>query len=238
MSKTFVIAGKDITETFRNKLLYFYIALFFIIGFVYLDNFNSLIAAQETEDPLLSIQSGIDYLFVIMPLTLAMLACTIFSGYSIIMEKSRRSMESLLATPVTISDVWLGKSLASAIPSTIIAIMISFLVLIGINVRASAGYIFPSALPLITGLAIVPLLIFLIILIVSFIQLITANQMVGRLAFVGIFLITFLGTTLFNPGTPENFALMYAIIAILLAGSTRSIKKLLTKERVVLSSKG
>jgi len=113
MSKTFVIAGKDITETFRNKLLYFYIALFFIIGFVYLDNFNSLIAAQETEDPLLSIQSGIDYLFVIMPLTLAMLACTIFSGYSIIMEKSRRSMESLLATPVTISDVWLGKSLAS-----------------------------------------------------------------------------------------------------------------------------
>jgi hypothetical protein len=246
-SKLFIIAKKDIVDTFRNKLLYFYIAIFFIFGFVYFNSFSDSITGLleqnlVPEELRLGIQLDMDSLFVIIPLTLAMLTCAIFSGYFITMEKTKRSMESLLATPISIKQVWLGKSLAVALPSMAFALMISFLVLIGINVakvnQVAGCYIFPTALPLVTGLVIVPLLVFLIILIVSFIQLTTANPMTGRLAFMGIFMMTFLSTTLFDFGTSKDFTRIYLIAAVLLASSIRFTERFLTEERVVLSSKG
>lgn len=246
-TKVLIIAKKDIVETFRNKLLYFYIALSFVLGFVYVSSFSDSIASLLEQNLALEevrhgIQSIVDYLFVIIPLALAMLTSVTFFGYSISMEKSKRSMESLLATPISIKQVWLGKSLAVALPSMVIALIISFLVLIWINaakVNQVAGcYIFPSALSLVTGVLIEPLLVLLIILIVSFIQLITVNQMTGRLALVGIFMLIFFSTTVFDFGTTKDFALIYVIAAMLLFGLTRSVKRFLTEERVVLSSRG
>ena len=246
-TKLFIIAKKDMVEAFRNKLLYFYIALFFLFGYAYFDSFGGSITGLleqnlALEEVQLGIQSIIDSLFVLIPLTLAMLTCAIFSSYSISMEKTKRSMESLLATPISIKQVWLGKSLAVALPSMVAALMISFLVLIGINVakvhQVAGCYIFPTALSLVTGMVIVPLLVFAIILIVSFIQLTIANPMTGRLVFISIFMMTFLSTTLFDFGTTRDFALIYLIAAVLLASSIRFIKRFLTEERVVLSSKG
>jgi len=93
------------------------------------------LAAQNLsfEDFKLAIHLSIDFMFVNIPLSISMLACSIFSAYSVSLEKAKRNMESLLATPISVGQVWLGKSLAVAIPSIIISVIISFLVLCGIN---------------------------------------------------------------------------------------------------------
>ena len=62
-----------------------------------------------------------------------MLICGVFSAYAIIMDKAKRTLESLLATPVSLRQIWLGKSLAVALPSVAIALLVSLLALLAMN---------------------------------------------------------------------------------------------------------
>lgn len=52
-------------------------------------------------------------LFLVLPITGAMFVAT----YSVVGEKTSRSLEAVLATPVTAGELVLGKSLAAAIPA-------------------------------------------------------------------------------------------------------------------------
>lgn len=54
-------------------------------------------------------------LFLILPIMGAMSIAT----YSIIGEKTTRSLEALLATPITTTEILVGKSLAAAVPSVL-----------------------------------------------------------------------------------------------------------------------
>lgn len=244
-NKVLLIMQKDIEEIFRNKLVYFYIVIFLVFGLSYYNTFRSVvdnIALKNLsfEEYKFTIKSSIDFIFANIPLSVSMLSCTIFSTYSISMEKAKRSMESLLATPISAIQVWLGKSLAVAIPSIIFSVVDSFLVLILMNHVISTyfnAFLFPSALSLVTGLVIVSLLISLINLLVILVQLITSNQIVGRLIFVGIFILTYSPITLLGLNTLNSIALAYLLACAILTIVVILLKGLLTKERIVLSSK-
>ena len=245
-NKVLLILRKDIAETFRNKLIYLYTVFFVIFGLSYLGTFSSTInslAAQNLsfEDFKLAIHLSIDFMFANIPLSISMLTCSIFSAYSVSLEKANRNMESLLATPISVGQVWLGKSLAVAIPSIIISVIISFLVLCGINSKISDyfnAFVFPSALSLVTSLIIVPLMIFLINLLVNLIQMITTNQIIGRLIFIGVFILTFSPTALLGLNSLNSVALLYILACVVLVIAVVLVKLFLTKERVILSSKG
>jgi len=66
------------------------------------------------------------------------------ASYSIVGEKVQKSLEPLLATPMTDSEILLGKCIASFVPpiATIWASSVVFMVLIDLVTRAGLGYLY------------------------------------------------------------------------------------------------
>ncbi|MDD5453728.1 MAG: ABC transporter permease subunit [Candidatus Bipolaricaulis sp.] len=63
-----------------------------------------------------------------------------FAFQSLVREKARGNLQSLLATPVKPKDIWMGKSLSILVPGTLFGSILAVLVLIIVN----AVYFFPD----------------------------------------------------------------------------------------------
>jgi ABC-2 type transport system permease protein len=246
MGRVFIIAKKDIKEAFRSRTTYFYVLFLCFLSVQYFASFGSTISSLTEQGATPSqIQSAgksvMDVTVTTLPLVFTMLMCSILTAYSVAMDKAKRTMESLLATPLSLRQVWLGKSLAVALPGVAIAILVSLLIFLAMNLTIAVpnvgGFIVPSALPLVTGLVIVPVMAFVVVALVSSLQLIMSNQRLTNLAFIGIFfVIYFLSFT--SLGSSWDFSLIYLVATIFLAVVTIFLTRFLTKERVILSSKG
>ncbi len=246
MHQVIIIARKDIREALRSKSTYFYLLFLFFVVFPYLDGARSVIshlAVQKTTsiEIVPALKMFLNNLVHTLPLVLTMLFCSFLSTYAVVMDKTKRTLESLLATPASLKQIWLGKSLAVAIPSVIITFLFSFLALVVINlvviVPQAGVFIWPDGLSLVTGLVIVPVMAFFVVCIVSFLQLIMTNPRIANFAFIGIFL-GFYFTTITELTALWDFSLIYLAATVILAVTTLLLGRWLNKDRVVLSSKG
>jgi ABC-2 type transport system permease protein len=245
MNIALAIAIKDIKEAFRNKSTYIYIAFLFFISFPYLSGLGETLAKlieQGTNTAILQAESRsfLNVLMYTLPMTLSMLFCTYLSAYALILEKAKRTLESLLATPASLRQVWVGKSLAVFMPSIIVAILVVIISIIALNIVViipkTDGFLLPDILPTITGLLIIPAVTFGLVMIVSVLQLIMSNPRIGNFAFIGFFL-GFYMLTITGVSSSWDFSLIYlAVIAVLIIVNVL-LSRLFTKDRVVLSSK-
>jgi hypothetical protein len=89
----------------------------------------------------------------------------------------------------------------------------------------------------VAALLIIPVMTFFIVCIVTFLQLIMANPRIANFAFMAIFIVIYL-TTITELAASWDFSLIYLIVTILLAAVTFVLGRFLSKEKVVLSSKG
>lgn len=158
MKKIVTLIGKEWAEVFRNKLVIFsviFMPLIFALiplALLYGTRNSDMGALQSEFGPMLSaIQTtcgsleGIQctqllllqqflVLFLMMP---AIIPITIAS-YSIVGEKTTRTLEPLLATPITTVELLAGKALAAALPA-LLACLASFGIFsIGTSVMAGA----------------------------------------------------------------------------------------------------
>lgn len=187
------------------------------------------------------IQQILNKVFETLPWVLSMVICSVFSAYSVAIDKVKRTLESLLATPLSLRQIWLGKSLAVALPGVAVGLLISLLALLAMNlmavVPAIGSFVMPGALSLLTGLIIVPLMAFLVVSLVGFIQLIVTDPRIANFVFIVAFLTVYIST--FTNLLPSgNLTVAYLIATVFLAVLTLFLSRFLTKERVVLSSKG
>ncbi len=246
MGKVFIIARKDMKEAFRSKSTYVYVIFLCLFTSPYygilretLGNLSrqgaSLVELRLTSQSLLNITMST------LPMVLTMLFCSIFSVYSILLDKTKRTLESLLATPVSLRQIWLGKSLAVALPSVIIALLVSFLALLFLNlviiVPDLGSFIVPSILSLVTGLVIIPVMAFFVAFITNFLQLTMANPRIANLVFPVIFMGLFIGT-LIRLSKPWDYSFIYLLVTLFLVAISLLLSRFLTKDRVILSSKG
>ena len=166
-----------------------------------------------------------------------------FSAYAVLPEKLKRSLESLLATPLTLRQIWLGKALAVFLPSALLGISLMVLAIVLSNtlfIMSAAGHFvgLPPA-SLVVCLVTMPATIFLLVCITTLLQLVLANpRMVNILFFFFIF-----GTAsclMYVPIeiTTWSFTLLSISLVAVLVLLTLSLTRLLTTERVVLTSKG
>jgi ABC-type Na+ efflux pump permease subunit len=244
MNKLWIIARKDIREAFRSRSTYLYIALLFFLTFTYFSSYSSLIEnvtvqAEINAKSLVFINSIVSTL----PMMYAILICTIFAAYSVIVEKTKRNLESLMATPVSLNKIWLGKSLAVTLPSVVIALGVTLLGYIIMSVFLIIPHtkviLVPGALEIVTALVIVPCLIFSVVTLVVYLQLVIANPRIANLAFTGIFLLLFFGgNVIAQMGLNWNFSIIYLIVIAVCGAASLLLSRSLTKERVMLSSKG
>ncbi len=245
MDKIWVIARKDIQDLLQGKT-YLYVILVILAGLPYYDGIKNILGeltkqGASLEELRLAGQSFLDGAAYALPCLLSIFVCSIVTNYSIVMDKAKRTLEPLLATPLGIRQIWIGKTLATALPGIVIGILLSIFTMIVINLAviepSVGGFIIPRALPLISALIISPLLVLLVVALISFLQLITAKPAVSSIVFPVIFLGIYFPTIIVDRSAGWIYAPIYSGAAVLLVIVMLAFGRLLTKERTALSSK-
>jgi ABC-2 type transport system permease protein len=148
-AKIGAIVEKEIADARKNKMIIISMALIptllvamvLVTGFVML-NVESAGGASLDEgdlsiippelaglDPLHAVLIMLNDQYMFYFLLIPMMLPVYIAAYSIIGEKETKSLEPLLATPVSTSELLIGKSLAATIPAVMLT-WLSFLVLI------------------------------------------------------------------------------------------------------------
>ena len=239
------IVQKEWADTLRNKLILYVIIfvpvvmtaipiiLLFIMGRVPvspsdledMQNMlnNPLFAGMDPREALQSVMaSNMLMLFLIMPL---MVPVTIAS-YSIVGEKITRSLEPLLATPISTTRLLVGKSLAAALPGVLMtwlcyAVFIVAARFFAVSDRVFAVFIAPMWL--IVMLILVPLLTILAVntgvIISSRVNDPRAAEQLGALVilpFIVLFIGAFSGFIMLNAATFTITSLLVGAIDLVL----------------------
>jgi len=169
-----------------------------------------------------------------------------FTSDPIIKEKANGNIESLLATPLSPKAIWMGKSLAIFLPGFAIGVVSSLIVLLAVNFAAihpaTGSFVLPAPV-LFTGFVANPLLFLGLTLIIILLALaynpdigITLSMLLGWGLLIGMGAVILLGKI--NLASWWPFTLCYLAGAIVLGAVVFYLSRLLTKEKIVLSSKG
>jgi ABC-2 type transport system permease protein len=248
MNKLWVIASKDIREVLRSRSTYLYIALLFFLSFSSFSNYtstiNRVIENNSSQETVIQIsQLFLNGIASALPMMYSVLMCTIFAAYSVVVDKVKRNLESLMVAPISLKQIWMAKTLGVALPSVVIALgvtLISYLLMNFILVIPHTHvFIVPSVLVILTDLVLVPVLIFFVVALVVYLQLIISNPRVANLVFTGLFLLLFFGNNILtNMGFEIDYSLIYLGLIVVCGGLTYILSLALTKEKVILSNKG
>lgn len=198
---------------------------------------------EEAARPMLELIIGLIAYF--LPLFILITFIWAFASLPIIKEKVNGNIASLLATPLSPKEILIGKSLAIFLPGFAISVVSTLIVLLAVNfiaISPATGSFALTAPLLVTGFLINPLMFFGLLLFIVLFSL--ANN--PDIAIAPSFLIGFglmigiplgVATGVINLAS-WSFSLWY------LAGTTViwivvcCFSRLLTKENIVLSSKG
>jgi len=169
----------------------------------------------------------------------------VFAFQSMTKEKSRGNIESLMATPLSPKEIWIGKSIAIFLPGYAISIISTLIILSAVNffviIPATGNFILPAPLLLISFL-INPLLFLALLLFIVLFSLannpdiaIAPSFLVGFGLMIGIPL--GVATGVINL-VSWSFTLWCLAGVIIFWAADFGLYRLLTKENIVLSSKG
>jgi ABC-2 type transport system permease protein len=251
MSRMWVIAKKDIGEVMGVRSTYLYMLVMLLASssyfFSYFSIADQLTKAGASQEALLATSRAfLGSIAYIIPVLYCFFACQT-SISIVVLEKTKRSLESLMATPATIREIWLGKSIAVSVTGVIVGLSLSvfsYLVISLAEVMPRVHqFIGPPPLAVVSGIIVVPLLVLSTISLVTHLQMIISNPRVSNFIFVAVFLVV-LGVLLVSVyslpggGLNQNYFLpIFLALTIVMAGVSRRLSGRLTKEKVVLSSK-
>jgi ABC-2 type transport system permease protein len=180
-----------------------------------------------------------------LPLAVLLSFIWAFGNLPVIKEKVNGNIESLMATPLSPRDLWLGKSLAIFLPAYLISIVASVIVVLVVNLAvilpAAGEFVLPVP-ALVLGFAVNPLL-FLVLLLFMILFAVANNP---DIAMAPSFIIGFglmmgmpvgLGMGKFDLAS-WSFTLWYLLGTVVLLAAVLYLTRLLTRQNIVLSSKG
>ncbi|MCX6013245.1 MAG: hypothetical protein NTV30_07540 [Chloroflexi bacterium] len=247
MREVLTILRKDLKESLRSKAFYFTVLIAVILPVV----LTSVIRGQITTLTEEGMLTAIDILHlrnligtaVYLSNFMSMMLLSINSnGYVVTMEKIKRSLESLLCTPLEMKHVWIGKSLAIFIPCMVLGLLFAVGTISVINIfyiEPVLGYwIIPQTASLVSVFVAVPLIIFAFSSILVILQLLITNiraiSAISMIIVVGIFT----GLS-YSASITQSWLSMYVTlgVAVVLGLLTILLSTRLSRERIVLSSK-
>jgi len=197
----------------------------------------------EAARPLLELIMSLIAYF--LPLFILMTFIWAFASMPIVKEKVNGNIESLLATPLGPKEIWIGKSLAIFVPGFIISIISTLIVLLAINliaIKPVTGIFFFSVQIVLTCFIINPLLFFGLLLFIILFSLTNNPDIAIAPSFiVGFGLMTGIplgvATGVVNLAS-WSFLLWYMVGTAAIWALVCYFSRFLTKEKIVLSSKG
>jgi hypothetical protein len=248
MFEIWTVAWNDTRKTFKNRSTYFIPILIFLASITYIASYNSVIGALNAQGASSQAvyeasRTYMNTFLYLWPLVYSLLTSSIVSSI-LVLEKTGRNLEPLMVTPLSIRQIWAGKSLGMTAVSVIIGLGLSLLVLLvmnfGLIIPQTGVFVVPDALPIITAIIIAPILVLGVMLIATYTQLIIANPRAARLIFIFIVVGLYIGivyTTLTMKNVNYSPFIFLGLI-VLVGVAVYCVSRTLTSEKVVLSSKG
>jgi len=198
---------------------------------------------EEAARPWLEMIIGLITYFI--PLFVLMAFIWAFASLPIIKEKVSGNIECLLATPLGPKALWMGKSLTIFLPGFVISVVSALVVVLTVNfntiIPATGDFVLPAPV-LLVGFLINPLLFFGLLSFIVLFSLannpdiaIAPSFIIGFGLMIGIML--GIATGAVNLAS-WSFALWYLAGTIIAWAVVCYLSRLLTKENIVLSSKG
>jgi len=162
ISKAWIVAAKDIKIVLRKRYVLFSLIGFAIIISIGLPLVLHTVVSREgpASTRLPDFLNAFSFFYVVG----AGLLPTLIASYSIVGEKVEKSLEPLLAAPITDRELLLGKSIAAFIPSigALYIGIIIYMILADIVTHGTLGYnFFPSWNIALIMLVLMPLMIIL-----------------------------------------------------------------------------
>ena len=199
--------------------------------------------AEEAARPYLELILGLIAYF--LPFLILIAFIWAFASLPIVKEKIKGNIECLLATPLSPGALWMGKSLAIFLPGYGISIISTLIVLLAVNlitIGPATGFFVLPVPALLTGLIVNPLLFFGLLAFILLFSLASNPEIAIAPSFVvgfGLMMGLPLGiaTGVVNIAA-WAFALWYLVGAVVVWGVVGYLSRLLSKEKIVLSSKG
>jgi ABC-2 type transport system permease protein len=160
ISKSWIVAAKDIKVFFRKRYTLYSLVVFPVIIGIGLPFVLHLVITRQgaaIAPRLTDLMNAFSFFFAIG----ASLIPTLLASYSLVGEKVEKSLEPLLAAPVTDSELLLGKGIGAFVPS-IASLYIGFIVFMALSdlfTHSTLGYFyFPNWNIVIILLVLMPLL--------------------------------------------------------------------------------
>ena len=231
MNGVMVLARKEIRQISRNHQLLISAALFAVI-FGGISGPTILAAGGYGKGPGEMVQ------FTLL-LVIGLLCGYILSSQTFLREKQDGTIETLLASPLPVKDIWLGKLVGVFVPSYVLTLCSAVLMYACVGILQDT----PVALPpmaIIHVLTVVPAFIVCGIGLLGFIQLLLGmreNQVINILIlFALIFLVSFSGELLGQGAaiSPAMEALLFAVAVVLIV-VIHWLAGFLDKEKIVRS---
>jgi ABC-type Na+ efflux pump permease subunit len=248
MYEIWVVARNDIRKTFRDRSTYYFPILMVVWSLSYILGYsptiNALISQGASPQALYEAsRSYFDTVIYLWPLVYCLFGAGISSN-ALILEKTGRNFEPLMVTPLSIRQIWAGKSLGTSVGGVIVGLGLFLIVFLGMSlgevIPKTGVFVVPDVLPIITAIIIVPILVLGVILLITCIQLIIANPRTAMVIFIFILVGILIGITFatFYVKNPSYFILIYLGLIVIVGIVLYLVSRYLAPEKVVLSSKG
>ncbi len=248
MSKTGIIFQRDFRELRKTNtfliisIVFSVVTIAIAVGASIILNRQEWIGGKEA-GPILGLIIGPIAYF--LPFTILMAFIWAFSNLPVVREKVKGNIASLIATTLSPKEIWWGKSLAIFIPGYVISVILTMIVLLVINlsviVPATGNFLLPLPLFLVS-LIWNPLLLLGLLLFIILFSLaknpdiaIMPSFLVGFGLMMGIPLGMAMGAIDLSSW---SFSLWYLAGVVIVWIAIFILTRLLTKENIVLSSKG
>ena len=249
MRRISIVFHRDLRELRKTVSFLIIVIVFIIITITAAVLIGILLKRQEwlqikeAAKPMLELVIGLTAYF--FPLFILMTFIWSFANFPIIKEKVNGNIESLLATALSPKEIFIGKSLAIFLPGFTISTISTLIVLLSVNltaIRPITGSFFMPVPLLLTSLIINPLLFLALLMFIVLYSLarnpetaIAPSFIVGFGLMMGIPL--GVATGVINLAS-WSFCLWYLAGTVAFSSVVLFFFRVLTKENIILSSKG
>jgi ABC-type Na+ efflux pump permease subunit len=249
MGDIWAIARNDIRKMVRSRTTYLYALIMILASSSYFLAYHKIISGLMDEGASAraihdTTRSYLNTTLYVWPLMYCLASILGVGSVTLTLEKTARNLEPLMATPLSVQQIWVGKSLGVSVVGVVVGLTDALIVFLGATIilviPKTGGFVAPDAVAIATALVVVPVLVFMVVLLTSYMQLIITNPRAANGAFAVVLIGVWIGLAVasyyvqsFNYYTP-----IYLGLIVTIGVACRSISRWLTPERVVLSSKG
>lgn len=226
MNEIFIVASKEISQIVKSRNV-------LISAFIFSIVFGGMAAPSAAGEG----SAVLDQLGFSLVLMLGILIGYVLSGQAFLREKQAGIIETLLCSPLSLRQIWMGKVIGVTVPAYGMTLLAAG-VIIGIANALSPAVLLPSAPVIFHIVMVVPVLIASAVGMLGFGQLLLGMRENQILNVAIIFLIVFLITItqgILGPGFTITWSLVGAVlgIALLLLLITQTLTRFLDTERIV-----